>query len=129
MSHLGKRKHRSLESKMITNQKGWDKWVKSNTDPYGKCCVDVAREVMRLLDERGEFKTHAIISEADENIKAGGITGFMAGAVASMVSQCHSRGEEFRKQWNLENQISDEGEKANEGQGVLNPALLVIGKN
>ena len=44
-----------------------------------------------------------------------------------MVSKCHSRGEEFRKKWNLDNQIGDEGEKANEGKGVLNPALLCFG--
>jgi hypothetical protein len=112
---------------MITNQEAWDKWVESNSDPYGKACVDVAREVMRLLDERQEFDTHVIVCEADENIEAGGITGFMAGAVAQMVSQCHSRGEEFRRRWNVDNQIGQEGERANEGKGVLNPALLNIG--
>lgn len=44
-----------------------------------------------------------------------------------MISKCHSRGEEFRKKWNHDNQISDEGDKANESGGVLNPALLKIG--
>lgn len=111
----------------ITDQTHWDKWVKSNSNPYGKACVDVAREVMRLLDERGEFDTHKLICEADDNIKAGGITEFMAGCVAQMVSRCHSRGEEFRKKWNIDNQISHEGEKANESGGVLNPALLNLG--
>lgn len=111
----------------ITKQKDWDNWVNKNTDPYGKACVDVAREVMRLLDEQQEFDTHKIICDADDNIKAGGITGFMAGCVAQIVSQCHSRGEEFRKKWNTDNQIDDEGDKANEGKGVLNPALLNLG--
>lgn len=113
---------------MITKQDDWDKWVESNQDDYGKACVDVAREVMRYLDEReGDFDCHAIITEADDNIKAGGITGFMAAAVAQMVSHCHSRGEEFRRKWNLDNQIRNEGEKANESGGVLNPAILNIG--
>jgi hypothetical protein len=49
----------------------------------------------------------------------------MAGAVAMIVLHCHSRSEEFRQKWNLENQIGDEGEKANEGEGVLNPAIMV----
>lgn len=49
-----------------------------------------------------------------------------AGCVASMVSKCHSRGEEFRKKWNIDNQIQTEGEKANKEGGVLNPALLTI---
>jgi hypothetical protein len=112
----------------IIKQQDWDLWVTNNTDPYGKAIVDVAREVMRLLDEReGDFDTHKIICEADDNIKMGGITGFMAGCVAQMVSHCHSRGEEFRRKWNVDNQIRDEGEKANESGGVLNPAVLTIG--
>jgi hypothetical protein len=112
---------------MITNEDDWNKWVESNKDDYGKCTVDVAREVMRLLDEReGDFDCHAIICEADKKIDAGGITGFMAGCVAQMVSHCHSRGEEFRRKWNLDNQIQNEGERANESGGVLNPAFLNI---
>ena len=113
----------------ISNPEAFQKWEDNNKDPYGKCCVDVAREVMRLLDlpeYANGFDTHEIICKADNNIDAGGITGFMAGAVASMVSKCHSRGEEFRQKWNLDNQISHEGEKANESGGVLNPALLNI---
>lgn len=113
---------------MIIKQDDWDEWVENNQDPYGKCCVDVAREVMRLLDEReGDFDCHALITEAEQKIDAGGITGFMAGAVAQMVSHCHSRGEEFRRKWNLDTQIGTEGEKANESGGVLYPAILNIG--
>ena len=111
----------------VTKQKEWDEAVKINKDPYGKCCVDVARQVMKILDdELGEFDPHTIICRADDETKAGGITGFMAGCVASMVSQCHSRGEEFRRKWNKDNQIQDEGDKANENGGILNPAVLNI---
>lgn len=111
----------------IIKVEDWEKCVRANDDPYGKACIDVAREVMRLLDERPEdFDTHKIICEADKNVKAGGITGFMAGCVANMVSGLHSRGEEFRKKWNTDNQIRDEGDKANESGGVLNPALLNV---
>lgn len=113
----------------ITDEEKWKSWETNNQDSYGKCCVDVAREVMRILDEEpGEFDSHELVCRADKQINAGGITGFMAGAVAAMVSQCHSRGEEFRRQWNLSHQISDEGEKANQMEGaVLNPAILNIG--
>lgn len=113
----------------ITKQDDWDKWVNNNKEPYGKACVDVAREVMRMLDEKQDIDTidtWKLICDADDSIKAGGITGFMAGCVAQMVSHCHSRGEEFRRKWNLDNQIKNEGEKANEGKGVLNPAILNI---
>jgi hypothetical protein len=111
----------------IIDNKSWDKWVEKNDDPCGKCCVDVAREVMRILDdEPGDFDCHKIITQADNNIHAHGITGFMAGCVAQMVSKAHSRGEEFRRKWNLDNQCGNEGEKANESGGVLNPALMTI---
>lgn len=110
----------------ITNKKDWNKWVENNSDPYGKACVDVARRVMEILDEVEEFDTHKIICQADDDIESGGITGFMAGCVASMVSKCHSRGEEFRRAWNSDRQIGNEGDKANDDGGVLNPALLNI---
>lgn len=113
---------------IIDNEK-WESWVKNNNDSYGKCCVDVSREVMRILDNGKDFDTHKIICEADANIKAGGITGFMAGCVAQMVSKCHNRGEEFRIKWNKDNGISDEGEKANKSGGVINPALLTVSSN
>ena len=122
----------------IVNKEIWDSYVNNNKDAYGKCCVDVAREVMRLLDEDNtplhegyhpdKNTPHGLICLADDNIEAGGITGFMAGAVATMVSQCHSRGEEFRKIWNHEIQIGTEGDEANKNGGVLNPAILNISK-
>ena len=113
----------------ITNTDGWKKYEDSNQDDYGKACVDVAREVMRLLDEReGAFDPHKLICEADDLALGddGGITGFMAGCIASMIAQCHSRGDEFRRAWNTHNQIGDEGDRANESGGVINPALLTI---
>jgi hypothetical protein len=108
----------------ITNKEDWDVWVEKNDDPYGKACVDVAREVMNILDKEEDFDPHQIICDADDNIKAGGITGFMAGCVSQMVSRCHSRGEEFRKAWN-----KDVGGVTGQedSEGVLNPALLNIG--
>ena len=105
----------------IAKQEDWEKWVTQNTDPYGKSCVDVAREVMRLLDtpEYQDFDPHRIVCEADKNTKAGGITGFMAGCVAQMVSHCHSRGEEFKKKWN--EQYDDKPR-----EGVINPAIVTL---
>ena len=120
----------------ITNNELWNSYKQKNTDPYGGACIKVANEVMKLLDADNTplhegyhpdpHTPHGLICLADENTKAGGITGFMAGAVASMVSQCHSRGEEFRRIWNRERQIGNEGDEANESGGVLNPALLTI---
>lgn len=106
----------------ISNMKGWEEYVTQNTDDYGKACVDVARRVMEILDglvgSLERYSPHKIICQADKDVKAGGITGYMAGAVAHMVSSCHSRGEEFRKIWNADHDY--------EGEGIVNPALLTI---
>lgn len=107
----------------VTNQVLWDNFVAKNSDQYGGCCVNVARRVMELLDnESGDFDCHKLICRADDDTKSGGITGFMAGAVASMVSGCHSRGEEFRKQWNAGYGVDEEKSDG----GVVNPAILTV---
>jgi len=113
----------------ITDIECWDTMVEANADPYGGACIAVARRAMKILDEEpGDFECYDLICRADRDAKAGGITGFMAGCVAQLISKVHSRGEEFRCKWNTCNQIRDEGELANKSKGVLNPALLRIGK-
>jgi len=89
--------------------------------------VDVARQVIKMLDEdptplhngyHPDIHTaHGMVCKADKDIKAGGITGFLAGCVAQMIFECHERGEEFRKSHNGEGY---------EGEGVINHALLTI---
>ena len=116
----------------IINEELWNDCVENNDDHYGGACVKVARRVMELLDEdETELHTgyhpdihtpHGLICKADEDTNAGGITGFMAGAVASMVSQCHSRGEEFRKIHNAPYLKEGEEDKG----GTVNPAVLII---
>jgi len=110
----------------MKNEKLWNEYVEKNKDAYGGCCVKVAERVMQILDEDSTslhdgyypdiHTPHGIICKADEDIKAGGITGFMSGCVATMVSNCHERGEEFRKIWN----------KEYKGSGTVNPAIIEI---
>lgn len=107
----------------IINQETWDKWVESNQDPYGLAIINVARRVMEILDRETEFDTVEMICRADKDVSAGGITGFMATGVAAIVSQCHSRGEEFRKAWNRNIGQATGQEDAD---GILNPAILNI---
>lgn len=112
----------------LKNKELWDSYVEKNQDPYGGCCVKVAQRVMELLEEddtplhngsQPDIHTaHGLICKADKDIDAGGITGFMAGAVAHMVAKCHERGEEFRKSWN--------NEFGHEGEGTVNPALVTV---
>ena len=116
----------------IIKQEDWEKCVKINDDPYGGCCVNVARKVMEYLDAEPNkpiankwelFGPNELISRADKEIKAGGITGNMAAEVAHMISYVHSRGEEFRKKWNESYGVSEEKSKG----GTVNPAILTIG--
>ncbi len=110
----------------LKDEKYWNECVKINKkDPYSKCCVDVARRVMELLEEdktplhNGYYPdihtAHGLICKADEDIQAGGITGFMGGCVAEMVFRSHERGEEFRRSHN---------EEEYKGKGVQNHALI-----
>ena len=108
---------------MITDQKTWDEYTKNNQYPYGGCCVKIAGRVMEILDEDpSDFDTHEIICKAEEDVGEDGITGFMAGAIASMVSQCHSRGEEFRAKWNKDHGVEESEAK----EGTVNPAVITI---
>ncbi len=111
---------------MIVDKVVWQKWVDDNPDPYGKCAVDVARKAMEILDAEEDFDVHELLSRADREIDSGGLTGFLAGCAAQAIAQVHSRGEEFRRKWNENYQIGNEGDKANESGGVLNPALLNV---
>jgi hypothetical protein len=105
---------------MITNKEKWDNYVNKNKDPYGKCCVDIARQVMKNLDEVEDFEPHDLIIKSEKEIGEDGITGFMAGAIAAMVAQCHSRGKEWNEKWNKDN-----GGSGKE-KGTINPAILEV---
>lgn len=96
------------KAKKLKNPELWQQYVEKNKDSYGKCCVDVARRVMEILDENeipllndchtkeeNAFTSFNIISQAEEDIGSGGITGFMASCVMTMVRHCHNRGDEF----------------------------------
>jgi len=109
----------------ITNAKLWREYEAKNTDPYGKCCVNVAREVMRLIDKdaNGKLDAYTLINKADDNIKAGGITGFMASCAAKMVWSCHSRGDEFRLAWNGDHGVPEDKAKG----GIVNSAIFTVG--
>lgn len=113
----------------LIDKEGWEKTVAVNDDPYGKAGVSFAERWANLMEARianGERLAdiaQATCREADTE----GITGFMYGCAVSILSKVWAHGEELRRWHNLDTQIHDEGERANESGGVLNPALLRIG--
>lgn len=112
----------------LSNADGWNKFKKLNTDPYGGACVRYAEDWAKLMQV--EFAAGKKIvdcaKQTSHDADYDGITGFMYGCAVSMLSQCWKHGEALRLWHNLDSQIGDEGEKANESGGVLNPALLNI---
>ena len=87
-------------------EQDWEKHVEVNKkDIYSHTITMVAERVSDILDERSEplkngywpdaNTAHGVVCQADRDINAGGITGFMAGAVCSIIRHFHPKGEEF----------------------------------
>lgn len=113
----------------VLDQKEYQDWKDKQEDPYSKAIFIYAEGWANLMEariEKGErFEDFA--KDTSHKADTDGITGFMYGAAVSILSQCWVHGEQLRKWHNLDTQLGDEGEKANEKGGVLNPALLNIG--
>lgn len=112
----------------IADQASWDEGIKNNTDPYGARCYSYAKDWAELMEaEIEKGKTVADVAKAtSRKADTDGITGFMYGCAVEILSRVWDYGEGLRKWHNIDAQIGNEGEKANESGGVLNPALLVI---
>lgn len=104
----------------------WKSWTDANQDAYGGAVMSYASRWGRLMEaymKSGETLAQCA-DRASHLADTEGITGFMYGVVVSMLSVAWIHGEELRCWHNLKTQIGNEGEKANESGGVLNPALL-----
>lgn len=109
----------------------WAKGLANNTDPYGRRCFTYADQWAALMEARiGDGDPAAVIPEvaqaASREADTDGITGFMYGAAVSILAGCWAHGEVLRRWHNRDVQLGDEGDKANESGGVLNPALLSV---
>jgi len=87
---------------------------KNSQDDYSKACIDSAIEVMTALEDGEE------VHKAHDKMYGHGLSGFMAGCVAQMVSRFSPRGEEFKDFWNKQFGVDEKAD------GVVNPAVLTI---
>lgn len=112
----------------LANEDGWQQFKDNNQDGYGGAVVTYAECWARLMQlELANGNNLEDVAEAtSQEADLEGITGFMYGAAVSILATCWKYGEQLRHWHNLDTQIGDEGEKANESGGVLNPALLTI---
>ncbi len=112
----------------LADEQKWIKFAASNTDPYGGRVVKYAKDWARLMQSRmadGD-SLEACAEETSRIADNDGITGFMYGAAVSVLAQTWKHGESLRRWHNKETQFGDEGDKANESGGVLNPAILGV---
>lgn len=111
----------------------WAKGVEHNQDPYGHpighACYAYASEwATRMEAEFAKGQTIAQVAKrtSAETADDEGITGFIYGMAVQILAAMWIHGEALRLWHNLDCQIGNEGEKANEKGTVLNPAILTI---
>lgn len=116
------------ETMKVSDRPAWDEFVARNTDPYGAGVVKYAERWARLMQARMNdgSKLEDIARQSSLDADNEGITGFMYGCAVATLAQCWEYGDQLRRWHNLDTQIHNEGEKANETGGVLNPALLSV---
>lgn len=109
-------------------EKEYQDWYNKNSDVYGMACFTYAERWAELLENiinsSEDTAMNIIINNADKTSRDAdreGITGFMYGAAVSILSNCWQYGEELKKWHNKQYNY--------EGDGVVNPAVITIGKN
>lgn len=113
----------------LADEAGWQKSKQVNSDGYGGAVMTYSERWARLMQvEMANGKKLADVADAtSQEADLEGITGFMYGCAVSQLASCWKHGDELRRWHNIKTQLGNEGEKANESGGVLNPTLLSIG--
>jgi len=111
----------------IRDAEAWKLGLANNQDPYGAAVYQYAETWANLMEARmAEGATLADIAQSTSHeADTGGITGFMYGCAVATLAHCWEHGEELRRWHNLDTQVGNEGERANDAGTVLNPALLI----
>jgi hypothetical protein len=101
----------------------------NSSNSYSNRIVTYAHQwaVGMQRDLREGKKLEEVADEVSKFVNYDDITGFMYGCAAGFIAHFWKHGKEFRKWFNLYNQIGDEGEKANKKRNrILNPAILSV---
>lgn len=100
----------------------------NSTDAYSARVVSYAEDWANLMEARmakGE-RIADIAKPTSSDADTDGITGYMYGAAVAGLARFWEHGEALRLWHNLATQLRDEGKRANDSGGVLNPAILNI---
>lgn len=112
-----------------SDPEAWETFIMANQNSYGRGIIEYAERWARLMQlEMANGKTLEEVAQATaQEADIDGMSGFSYGAAVSTLVACWKHGDQLRRWHNLDTQLGDEGERANETGGVLNPALLNIG--
>jgi hypothetical protein len=105
----------------------WAEIVELNShDGYSRAVITYAErwaDAMEAAIANGETLEQCAERTSREADKDG-ITYFMYGAAVGVLAESWQHGDELRRWHNLGTQLGNEGERANESGGVLNPAMI-----
>jgi hypothetical protein len=110
--------------------RAYKRYVKINSGhPYSVAVVTYSERWADLMEKEiaAGNALEKIAAQTSHKADTEGITGFMYGCAVSALAKFWEHGEPLRRWHNLKTQIRDEGEKANNDGGVLNPAVLSVG--
>ena len=113
----------------LKNATLWQQCLDNNQECYGSAINVFANRWALLMEAKiREGVTVAECADAmSRQADTQGITGFMYGAAVAALAAVWVHGEDLRRWHNKDCQIHDEGDRANETGGVLNPAVLTLG--
>lgn len=113
----------------FADETAWNNAVAANDDKYGRAIHEYAKRWAELMEDAiaDGATVEACAKELSHLADTEGITGFMYGCAVGLLARSWKHGENLRRWHNRDVQIRDEGERANESGGVLDPAVLVIG--
>lgn len=111
----------------ITNQDLWNDYVEKNTSAYGREIIEYAARWANLIEaeiEKGQA-LEDIAKETSHQADTNGITGFMFGAAVHTLARTWKHGESLR-QWHNLDCGPEQGKKANQQGGTINPAVFTM---
>ena len=115
----------------VNDEAAWQAYFDRNSDPYSRAAVNYAARWMAMMEaDADEFGIDDTLAQRADRLShradTDGISGYMHAAAARGIAQFWKYGEEFRRWFNRKNQIGDEGDRANQSGGILNPAVLHV---
>lgn len=104
----------------LSDKEKFESWKANNTDAYGNAIFEYAILWAQLMQqELSKGKTiDECADKASHDADTDGITGYMYGAAAAILSECWKYGQELRVWHNKKYEY--------EGDGIVNPAILTI---